>query len=64
MRCSKTHTEQAFIAHKEILNLSSQEWEAIEENTFNTLFKHSPLKRSKWKGLQRNIQFLNKAKNV
>jgi len=63
-RFSKPHTEQAFIAHKEILNLSSQEWEAIEENTFNTLFKHSPLKRSKWKGLQRNIQFLNKAKNV
>ena len=63
-RFSMPHTEQAFIAHKEILNLSSQEWEAIEENTFNTLFKHSPLKRSKWKGLQRNIQFLNKAKNV
>ena len=63
-RFSKPHNEQAFIAHKEILNLSSQEWEAIEENTFNTLFKHSPLKRTKWKGLQRNIQFLNKAKNV
>ena len=63
-RFSKPHTEQAFAAHKEILNLSSQEWEALEESTFNTLFKHSPLKRSKWKGLQRNIQFINKTKDA
>jgi epoxyqueuosine reductase len=63
-RFSKPHTEQAFTAHKEILNLSSQEWEALEESTFNTLFKHSPLKRSKWKGLQRNIQFINKTKDA
>jgi epoxyqueuosine reductase len=63
-RFSKPHTEQAFTAHKEILNLSSHEWEALEESTFNILFKHSPLKRSKWKGLQRNIQFINKTKDV
>lgn len=63
-RFSKPHTEQAFTAHKEILNLSSQEWEALEESTFNTLFKHSPLKRSKWKGLQRNIHFINKTKDA
>jgi epoxyqueuosine reductase len=63
-RFSKPHTEQEFTAHKEILNLSSQEWEALEESTFNTLFKHSPLKRSKWKGLQRNIQFINKTKDA
>lgn len=63
-RFSKPHIEQAFKAHKEILNLSSQEWEALEESTFNTLFKHSPLKRSKWKGLQRNIHFINKTKDA
>jgi epoxyqueuosine reductase len=63
-RFSKPHTEQAFTAHKEILNLSSHEWEALEESTFNILFKHSPLKRSKWKGLQRNIQFINKTKDA
>lgn len=63
-RFSKPHTEQAFKAHKEILNLSSQEWEAIEEHTFNTLFKHSPLKRTKWSGIQRNIQFITKPKGV
>jgi epoxyqueuosine reductase len=63
-RFSKSHTEQAFTAHKEILNLSSHEWETLEESTFNILFKHSPLKRSKWKGLQRNIQFINKTKDA
>lgn len=63
-RFSKPHTEKAFKAHKEILNLSSQEWEAIEEQTFNTLFKNSPLKRTKWSGIQRNIQFITKPKGV
>ncbi len=63
-RFSKPHTEKAFKAHKEILNLSSQEWEAIEEHTFNTLFKNSPLKRTKWSGIQRNIQFITKPKGV
>jgi len=27
----------------------------MTEDTFNKIFKNSPLKRSKWKGLQRNL---------
>ena len=55
-RFSKKNTEPAFTPIPEILNLSLQEWETMTEETFNKTFKNSPLKRSKWKGIQRNIK--------
>jgi len=55
-RFSKPNTEPAFKPIPEILNLSLKEWEAMTEETFNKTFKNSPLKRTKWKGIQRNIK--------
>jgi epoxyqueuosine reductase len=40
------------------LNLGSHEWEHLTEEAFKKIFRHSPLKRSKFKGIQRNISFL------
>ncbi len=54
-RFSKPNTEPAFTPIPEILNLSLKEWESMTEEAFNRTFKNSPLKRSKWKGIQRNI---------
>ena len=54
-RFSKPNSEPAFTPIAEILNLSLKEWETMTEETFNKTFKNSPLKRSKWKGIQRNI---------
>jgi epoxyqueuosine reductase len=54
-RFAKPHTEPAFTPIPEILNLSLKEWEQMTEETFNKVFKNSPMKRSKWKGIQRNI---------
>jgi epoxyqueuosine reductase len=54
-RFSKPNAEPHFTPIPEILNLSLGEWEAMSEETFNATFKNSPLKRSKWKGIQRNI---------
>jgi epoxyqueuosine reductase len=54
-RFSKRNTEPHFTPIPEILNLSLKEWETMSEETFNKTFKNSPLKRSKWKGIQRNI---------
>jgi epoxyqueuosine reductase len=42
----------------EVLNLSTKEWEELSEEMFKTIFRHSPLKRAKHKGIQRNIKFL------
>ncbi|MBL7692750.1 MAG: tRNA epoxyqueuosine(34) reductase QueG [Flavipsychrobacter sp.] len=54
-RFSKPHHEPAFTPIPEILDLSVGEWEAMSEEAFNKTFKLSPMKRSKWKGIQRNI---------
>jgi len=55
-RFSKPHNETAFQPLPEILNLSLGEWEAMSEEQFRKTFKNSPLKRSKYSGLQRNIK--------
>jgi epoxyqueuosine reductase len=60
-RFSKPATEKAFTPIPEILNLRTNEWEAFSEESFKRIFKHSPLKRSKFKGIQRNLKFLRKA---
>ena len=57
-RFSKPHTEIEFSPIPEVLNLTSKEWEEMTEETFKKIFKNSPLSRAKWKGLQRNIKFL------
>ena len=57
-RFSKPHNEAAFAPIPEILNLSTKEWQALSEESFRQIFKHSPLKRSKYSGIQRNVKFI------
>lgn len=57
-RFSKPHNEVAFSPLPEILNLRTKEWEELSEVAFKKIFKHSPLSRSKYKGIQRNLKFL------
>lgn len=57
-RFSKPTTEIAFKPIPEILNLSTEEWENLGEEAFKKIFKTSPLKRSKYKGIQRNLHFI------
>lgn len=54
-RFSKPNHEPSFTPIPEILNLSLAEWEVLGEEAFRKIFKSSPLKRSKWQGMQRNI---------
>lgn len=58
-RFSKPNSELNFSPIREILNLSKAEWEAMSEEAFKKIFKNSPLKRSKWPGIQRNLQAIN-----
>lgn len=58
-RFSKPTTEEAFTPIPEILNLGTREWEAMTEESFKKIFRHSPLKRSKFKGIQRNLKFIS-----
>ena len=57
-RFSKQHNEINFTPIPEILNLSTKEWENMNETSFKNIFSDSPLSRSKFKGIQRNIKFL------
>lgn len=42
----------------EVLNFTTAEWEELTEEEFKRIFRHSPLKRSKYAGIRRNLKFL------
>jgi len=56
-RFSKPHSEPEFAAKEAILNFSKEDWASITEEHFKHLFKDSPLARTKWKGIVRNLKF-------
>lgn len=57
-RFSKPHQEPLFNAHPELLQMTRKDWEEITEDTFRKVFKDSAVKRTKFDGLTRNIDFL------
>jgi len=57
-RFSKPHNEPEFMPHPDLLKLTKSDWEELTQDVFNTLFQHSAVKRTKFKGLIRNISFL------
>ena len=57
-RFSKPHQEPLFNPHPELLDMTKRDWEEITEETFRKVFKKSAVKRTKFSGLQRNIQFI------
>ena len=58
-RFSKPTNEIEFTPLPEILDLSTREWEMMTEERFKKIFDHSPLSRSKLKGIQRNLKFIS-----
>lgn len=57
---SKPHNEPDFKPRPLLLKLSGQEWQNMEESLFNELFRKSAVKRTKFEGLKRNLEFLKK----
>ena len=57
-RFSKEHKEDAFSPKEELIKMKKNEWNEITEEVFNTVFKNSAIKRTKYNGLKRNIKFL------
>ncbi|MFV7234398.1 MULTISPECIES: tRNA epoxyqueuosine(34) reductase QueG [Flavobacterium] len=55
---SKVHNEPLFNPNPELLSMSKKDWREITEETFRVVFKNSPLKRAKFQGIKRNIDFL------
>ena len=57
-RFSKAHSEPLFNPNNKLLSMSKSEWEEITEDLFQEIFKKSAVKRAKFSGLTRNINFL------
>ena len=57
-RFSKPHSEPLFNPQPELLAMTKKDWKEITEETFQKIFKNSAVKRTKYSGLIRNIQFL------
>lgn len=60
---SVLNSEPSFKPHEDLLAISSSDWQEITEDTFRKIFKNSAVKRTKFSGLKRNIDFL-KATNM
>jgi len=58
-RFSKPTREEAFTPVPAILNFSTNDWEELTEEAFKIIFKNSPLKRSKYQGIKRNLKFIS-----
>ena len=59
-RFSKRHNDSDFKKNKGVKAVVDKEWVEFTEEVFREIFKDSPVKRTKYRGLQRNINFINK----
>ena len=57
-RFSNPHKEERFKPHPDLLEMNKRDWQELTEDTFKKVFKKSPVKRAKFAGLKRNIDFL------
>ncbi|MGO3707371.1 MAG: tRNA epoxyqueuosine(34) reductase QueG [Mesonia hippocampi] len=57
-RFSKPHSEPLFNPHPDLLNMTKSDWEELTQEAFGKIFKKSAVKRTKFSGLTRNIDFL------
>ena len=55
---SVLNKEPTFAPHPELLGMTYNDWQDITQDVFQKVFKTSPVKRTKFSGLKRNIEFL------
>lgn len=55
---SLTHDEARFHPNAELLSMNKKDWQELTHEVFSKVFKKSAVKRTKFEGLKRNIEFL------
>lgn len=55
-RFAKPTAEPRFEPLQEILQFNLRDWQELTEESFKKIFKNSPIKRSKFSGMQRNLR--------
>ena len=63
-RHARPHQESAFLPHPALEHMEKRDWEELTEEVFRKVFKKSAVKRTKFKGLQRNIRFASGIKKA
>lgn len=61
-RFSRFQKEKSFEAKAELKEMKNSDWEEMTNEVFSVLFKDSAVKRTKFQGLKRNIEFLKNTK--
>ena len=59
-RFSKPNKEPAFQPNPELADFTNREWMEMTEETFSQVFSKSAVKRTKFSGIKRNVDFLKK----
>jgi epoxyqueuosine reductase len=59
-RFSKPHQHPELEPMNEVLAFSINDWLSLDKTSFNKLFKDSPIQRTKWDGMQRNLGLFSK----
>lgn len=57
-RFSKPNLQPLFQPNSHLLNFKKKEWTELTQEIFSEIFKKSPIKRTKFSGLKRNIDFI------
>lgn len=60
-RFSKPNIQSKFQPNSTLLNLRKADWKDLSQELFSEIFKKSPVKRTKFSGLKRNIEFLSQS---
>ena len=58
-RFSKSHNTADFAAIPEILQYTKSDWDELTADAFKIIFRDSPLKRTKFDGIKRNLYFIS-----
>ena len=61
-RHATPHNEPAFAPKPELLRMTRREWVDLKEETFNALFKKSPVQRTGYVGFEAQHRFLERSR--
>ena len=57
---SKSNNDPLLKPREELINFTKKDWIELTDEVFKVVFKESPIKRTKYQGLKRNIQYASK----
>jgi len=60
-RFGEQNKEEKFQPKLDLLQMTKQDWEILDQEKFNNIFRKSAVKRTKYAGLKRNLEFLKKS---